>query len=106
MTAEEQNISQYDIEMGNFPSSTYFDYRSDVHAQVGDSVSIDLYNNETDDALVVPSNAVYKTKGSYYVYRMEGGAKKRVNVTTGTITDAYTQILSGVKEGDVVYVQD
>lgn len=106
VTAEKQEISQYDIEMGNFPASTYFDYKSGVHAQVGDSVSIDLYNNETDDALVVPSNAVYKTKGSYYVYRMEGGAKKRVNVTTGTVTDAYTQILSGVKEGDVVYVQD
>lgn len=106
VTAEEQEVSQYDIDMGNYPTSTYFDYRKDVNVAVGDSVSIDLYNNAKDDALVVPSNAVYKTKGSNYVYQMEGNAKKRVDVTVGMITDAYTQILSGVKEGDVVYVQD
>lgn len=104
--AEEQEISQYDIDMGNYPPSTYFDYEKNVHAEVGDSVSIDLYNNAADDALVVPANAVYKTKGGHYVYRMEGAAKKRVNVTTGTVTDAYAQILSGLKEGDVVYVQN
>ena len=32
--------------------------------------------------------------------------KKKVKVTLGTKTDAYTQITSGLKEGDVVYVQD
>ena len=35
-----------------------------------------------------------------------GDAKKKVKVTLGTKTDAYTQITSGLKEGDVVYVQD
>lgn len=106
VTVEEQEVSQYDIEMGNYPNNTYFDYQKDVHVAVGDSVSIDLYNNAKEDALVVPSNAVYKAKGDNYVYRMEGNAKKKVSVTLGTATDAYTQILTGVKEGDVVYVQD
>ena len=64
------------------------------------------YNNTEKDALVVPSNAVYRTKSDSYVYLMKGNAKKKVSVTVGTATDAYTQILTGVKEGDVVYVQD
>ena len=92
--------------MGNFPSNTYFDYKKDNHVSVGDSVSIDFYNDAAEDALIVPSNAVYKSKGECYVYRMEGNARKRAVVTIGTQTDAYTQITSGLKEGDVVYVQD
>lgn len=106
VTAEEQEVSQFDIEMGNFPSSTYFTYQKDEHVSVGDSVSLDFYNHATEDALVIPSNALYKGRGEQYVYRMDGDVKKKVIVTTGTATDAYTQILTGLEEGDVVYVQD
>ena len=106
VTAQEQDISQMDVEMGNLPTSTYFDYEKDANVSVGDSVTLEFYNNATEDALVVPSNAVFKAKGEHYVYRMDGDAKKKVKVTLGTKTDAYTQITSGLKEGDVVYVQD
>lgn len=102
---EEQNISAYDAEMQQYPSNTWFDFEEKVSLKVGDSATIDLYNNTAKDALVVPSNAVFKAKNERYVYRMEGNAKKKTPITVGTITDAYTQILTGVKEGDVVYVQ-
>ena len=106
VTAQEQEVSQMDVEMGNLPTSTYFNYEKDANVSVGDSVTLEFYNNATDDALVVPSNAVFKAKSEHYVYRMDGEAKKKVKVTLGTKTDAYTQITSGLKEGDVVYVQD
>lgn len=106
VTVEEQEISQLEIEMGNLPTGTYFNYKKDNNVSVGDSVVLEFYNNATDDALVIPTNAVYKEKSERYVYRMDGDARKKVIVTTGTVTDAYTQILTGLKEGDVVYVQD
>ena len=106
VTAQEQDVSQMDVEMGNLPTSTYFGYEKDANVSVGDSVTLEFYNNATEDALVVPSNAVFKAKSEHYVYRMDGDAKKKVKVTLGTKTDAYTQITSGLKEGDVVYVQD
>ncbi len=106
VTAEEQTVSQYDIEMGNYPSSTYFTYDKDDNVSVGDSVTIDFYYNATEDALVIPTNALYRDSGERYVYRMNGDAKEKVTVTTGTSTDAYTQILTGLEEGDVVYVPD
>ena len=84
----------------------HFGYEKDANVSVGDSVTLEFYNNATEDALVVPSNAVFKAKSEHYVYRMDGDAKKKVKVTLGTKTDAYTQITSGLKEGDVVYVQD
>lgn len=106
VTAEEQNISQLDIEMGNLPGGTYFNYQKDDNVSVGDSVVLEFYNDAAEDALVIPTNAVFKGKNERYVYRMEGDARKKAVVTTGTVTDAYTQILTGLKEGDVVYVQD
>lgn len=106
VTVEEQEISQLAIEMGNLPTGTYFNYKKDDNVSVGDSVVLEFYNNAADDALVIPSNAVYKEKSERYVYRMDGDVRKKVIVTTGTVTDAYTQILTGLKEGDVVYVQD
>lgn len=103
---EEQEISGLEVEMGETPSNTYFDYHQDANVSVGDSVSIEFYNDMAEDALIVPSNAVYKSKQEYYVYRMTNNSREKVMVTTGTQTDAYTQITSGLKEGDVVYVQN
>lgn len=103
---EEQEISALDIEMNNFPANTWFDFVDAVNLKVGDSATIELYNDLAEGALVVPSNAVYRVKRQSYVYKMQGDVKVKTDVTLGTKTDAYTQILTGLKEGDVVYVQD
>ena len=55
VTAQEQEVSQMDVEMGNLPTSTYFNYEKDANVSVGDSVTLEFYNNATEDALVVPS---------------------------------------------------
>lgn len=102
---EEQEIDAMDLEMGNMPSNTWFDFVDAVNLKVGDSATIELYNDMAKGALVVPSNAVYRVKRQSYVYKMEGDVKVKTDVTLGTKTDAYTQILTGLKEGDVVYVQ-
>lgn len=105
---EEQEVDRRDAEMGIFPLNTWFDFErgENVEAQVGDSATLNLYTDSVEDALVVPSNAVFGGDQESYVYLVEGDAKTKVPVTTGTKTDAYTQIKSGVKEGDVVYVEN
>lgn len=103
---EEQEVSRQDIEMGNYPKNSWFDFVADhVDAKVGGSATIELYTDTVKDALVVPANAVYRSKEESYVYLVEGDAKTKTIVKTGTETDAYIQIESGVKEGDVVYVE-
>ncbi len=102
---EEQEIDPLDLEMGKAPQNTWFDFVGKVNLKVGDSATIELYNDMAEDALVVPSNSVFHIKREYYVYKMEGNVKKKTDVTVGTVTDAYTQILTGLAEGDVVYVQ-
>ncbi len=103
---EEQEISQFDIEMGNYPASTYYTFvDKDVKLTVGDSATLDLHDASAKEALVIPTNAIYKTSEDNYVYVMKGNVKNKVSVTLGASNDAYTQIMTGIKEGDVVYVQ-
>lgn len=103
--ANEQDLDALEIEMGEFPDNTWFDFLEKVKVRVGDSVSVEIRNEMTEDALVVPVNAVFHVKKEYYVYRMTDGVKKKVSVTIGAETDAYICILNGLEEGDVVYVQ-
>lgn len=103
---EEQEVSQFDIEMGIYPPNTWFNFTEKASLPIGESATIDLYTDTAKDALVIPSNSLYRVKGETYVYRMDGNVKKKASVTVGTSTDAYVQILTGLKEGDEVYVQN
>ncbi len=104
--AEEQELTREEIEMGKYPSNTWFDFvDNNVDIEVGKSATVDLYTDSVKDALVVPANAVFKNGEETYVYIVNGDAKTKTVVTTGTETDAYIQIATGVKEGDVVYVE-
>lgn len=106
IVAEEQEVSRYDVETGKHPEFTWFDFVDEhVDVEVGKSASVELYTDSVKDALVVPVNAVLGTGEEKYVYLVEGDAKIKTNVTTGVKTDAYVQIVTGVKEGDVVYVE-
>lgn len=103
---EEQVLDRKDIEMGVYPPNTWFDFvKGNLNIAVGKSATLELYTDEVKDALVVPANALFKSGEESYVYVVDGDARTKVVVTTGTTTDAYVQIVTGVKEGDVVYVE-
>lgn len=103
---EEQELSREEIERSTHPANTWFDFVDDsVDAEVGKSATLNLYTDAVENALVVPANAVFQNGEESYVYLVDGDAKTKVVVTTGTKTDAYVQIESGVKEGDIVYVE-
>lgn len=106
IVAEEQELDRKDVEMGVYPTETWFDFvEKDANVKVGGSASVNLYTDSVENALVVPVNAVFGTREESYVYVVEGDAKTKVSVKTGTRTDAYVQITEGVEEGDVVYVE-
>ncbi len=104
---EEQKLSREEIEMGSAPpENSWFDFKEDhVLAEVGNSAAVELHTDSVKDALVVPFNALLGSGEEKYVYLVEGDAKIKTAVTVGTQTDAYVQLVTGVKEGDVVYVE-
>ena len=59
-----------------------------------------------EDTLVIPSNALFREFSGGYVYVMEDGARTRRDIKTGMVTDGLTEVVSGLSEGEVVYVKD
>jgi multidrug efflux pump subunit AcrA (membrane-fusion protein) len=52
-----------------------------------------------DNALTVSREAVYRDKGSHYVYQVENDALKKKQVETGISNLTRIQIKNGVSEG-------
>jgi HlyD family secretion protein len=72
----------------------------------GTLINFWVYSGIAEDVLYVPSNAVFTDNDiGQYVYRMENGAKMPVQVEVGVVTDVFTEIKYGLREGDVVYVR-
>ena len=58
------------------------------------------------NALCVPRGAIFREARENYVYVIEEGVMVRTPVEIGIGTELRTQILSGLEEGQVVYVAD
>ncbi len=65
---------------------------------------ISVITEQREDVLVVPNRALRRDAQGIYVEQLRGGMPVRVDVTTGIANDTYTEILSGLSEGDQVIV--
>ena len=68
----------------------------------GMTAAADMISAERNDTLYVPNDAVRQEEDKEYVERMASEKSRKVYVATGLSNDAFTEILSGVKEGDKV----
>lgn len=59
-----------------------------------------------ENVLCVPSNALYRDEAGYYVNKMVDGQRERTSVEIGLVSALRVEIISGVEEGDVVYVTE
>ena len=64
----------------------------------------------SENVLLVPADAVHRTRASAYVYtsydEQTGIYGDPKEVTVGISNDEYTAIVSGLAEGDVIYYQE
>ena len=73
----------------------------------GMTASVDVQIQGTENALIIPVDALHQNSAAYYVYtaydtenhRYDG----RTEVTIGMQNDDYVEITSGLNEGDTVY---
>ena len=71
----------------------------------GDYGKIKLVSKSKEDVLMVPETVVQSSGGSYYVYKDADGKRELVNVTIGISDGIHVEIVEGLEEGDVIYVQ-
>lgn len=78
---------------------------SDLKLKSGMYACIALVKNYAEDVLAVPPKAIYRDGAVRYVYKIVEGERVRQEIEAGISTQLLTQITSGLKEGDEVYVQ-
>jgi len=73
---------------------------------LGAYVSIDVYTQWVPDALRIPSNALFHVPGQgFHAYRMENGQLNLAVLEVGARTETFAEIISGLYEGDEVFVR-
>ncbi len=78
----------------------------DGEISYGDYGKIKLVTSKLQDVLLLPETAVQSAGGNYYVYKDVDGKHERVSVKVGSKDGINVEILEGLEEGDVVYVQE
>lgn len=73
--------------------------------QSGQPATVCVVRNYVEDALTIPVNALLWDEGSAYVYIQQDGKQTKQPVEVGLTGTTRVEILSGLKEGDTVYVQ-
>ncbi len=77
---------------------------TDLLLRSGMTINVTFPIEERKDTLIVPFRAVETDGGQAFVTRVTAAGSERVVVTLGLITDYQVEILSGLREGDVVAV--
>ncbi len=73
-----------------------------TNVNVGDYAAIVVVNRKQEQALSVPAEAIHKDDTGSYVYVVNGDENIYTPVRVGMSDGVYTEILSGIGEGDVV----
>ncbi len=70
----------------------------------GMTTTANIITETAADVLAVPSTAVKGTTGSQYVQILQNGVPAEVTVETGLVGESYTEITSGLTEGESIIV--
>ena len=65
-----------------------------------------VYQSYKENVLTIPINALYRDGSGQYVYKQVDGVRVRCDVKTDMTTDTKAEVIEGLEEGDIVYVQD
>ena len=71
--------------------------------EVGSNVPVFLQKTETKDSLIVGNDSLYEDEQGDFVYVKNGEGKEIRYVELGTSDTFYTEIISGLSEGEMVY---
>ena len=102
---EEQELLYYSM-MHVTPPVRFRVHEPDDGLTLGNFVGVTLYYTLVDNVLRVPLNCVYgEFRTDAYVYISQDGKKVMRKVELGLRGDVYAEVVSGLEEGDVVFVK-
>lgn len=72
---------------------------------IGLEASVQIFTKEQKGVLNVPEKAVYTGDSGKYVFVLENGKAQKRTIEVGASGEGYTEILSGLSEGEIVVTQ-
>lgn len=99
------NSGSYSSSGSTFPVTVEFENDGDV--MIGMSSKCSIVLEKAEDAITVANDAIEEESGYKYVnLKKENGQTEKVSIETGISNDAYTEVKSGLSEGDVVIITE
>lgn len=98
----------HSISTGNIPGNAFAAFMLDnqeANLLPGQLVKIEVETERTEDALLVPVQAVTFKEDAAYVFTISGDTARKKDVTLGKRNEEYYEVLSGLTEKDLVIVQ-
>ena len=74
----------------------------------GMSVSVEIITAQAEDVIVIPNRVmrVNRETGEFFVDKLVDGLPMRTKVEVGLRNDQFSEIVSGLEEGDVIVIQE
>jgi RND family efflux transporter MFP subunit len=72
---------------------------------IGLEASVQIFTKEQKGVLNVPEKAIYTGDSGKYVFVLENGKAQKRTIEAGASGEGYTEILSGLSEGEIVVTQ-
>lgn len=94
----------YDEASSSAKSSVFLLQDPNEEVPVGSYGNLVIYSSMKRQVLTVPREAVHNAGREQYVYVLEGGKPVSRSVRTGLMDDVYTEIQSGLEEGETVFL--
>ncbi|MBR7128060.1 MAG: efflux RND transporter periplasmic adaptor subunit [Lentisphaeria bacterium] len=111
VTGKISNIATLPVNLINWDSSSPKVYKAKIQFDEqspllvnGMSVQLNVVTKVIPKTLFVPVEAIFEDNDRFFVYQSTLGGVEEVDVKIGESNDNFVQILSGLKEGDVVYL--
>lgn len=92
--------SMVDVSTGLFKVKASLEGTDEI--ATGSTVKLSLVTEKTENAMLVPVNAIYYSGGDGYVYLYQNGVAEMVPVEVGLYDSENAEILSGLSFGDMV----
>lgn len=114
-TLENSDITGYVTNISNTAtySSSGSKFQIEVEFQnngeilLGMSVKCSIVLEKAEDVIAVANEAITsENRVSYVTIKLEDGTTKQVEIETGISNDAYTEIKSGLSEGDIALIEE
>lgn len=100
--AGRQNRWGGDDDVKKFSVEITMEERPELQLKPGISAKSEIFIEERRDVLFIPRQAIFIEEGKHYCFRLASGAPQKTEIGVEISNDSYTQIASGLSEGDRV----